>query len=143
MKDDPFDLERFIAAQDPVYGRVTGELRQGRKQTHWMWFIFPQIAGLGRSAMAERYAIRSVDEARAYLAHTLLGGRLRECTRLVLDVEGRTVSQIFGNPDDLKFRSSMTLFAREERLFQDALDKYFGSEADTATLTLLGDRHGH
>jgi uncharacterized protein (DUF1810 family) len=142
MKDDVFDLERFIAAQDPVYGRVIGELRQGRKQTHWMWFIFPQIAGLGRSAMAELYAIRSLDEARAYLAHTLLGGRLRECTRLVLDVEGRTISQIFGNPDDLKFRSSMTLFAREEPLFQHALDKYFGGEADTATRTLLGDRHG-
>lgn len=142
MKDDPFDLERFIAAQDPVYGRVVGELRQGRKQTHWMWFIFPQIAGLGRSAMAERYAIRSLDEARAYLAHTLLGGRLRECTRLVLNVEGRTIHQIFGDPDDLKFRSSMTLFAQEERLFQDALDKYFGGEVDTATLTLLGDRHG-
>lgn len=139
MTDDPFDLERFIAAQDPVYGRVIGELRHGRKQTHWMWFIFPQIAGLGRSAMAERYAIRSLDEARAYLAHTLLGGRLRECTQLVLDVEGRTARVIFGNPDDLKFHSSMTLFAQapDKLPFRDALKKYFDGEPDVATISLL------
>jgi uncharacterized protein (DUF1810 family) len=140
MADDTFDLARFAAAQDPLYGRVAGELRQGRKQTHWMWFIFPQIAGLGRSAMAERYAISSLDEAVAYLAHPLLGGRLRECTRLVLAVEGRSARQIFGAPDDLKFHSSMTLFAEatpRDLIFQSALDKYFEGEPDAATLGKL------
>lgn len=137
--DDPFNLARFVEAQDPVYGRVVQELRSGRKQTHWMWFVFPQIAGLGRSAMAQRYAIASLEEARAYLSHPLLGGRLRECTGLVLDIEGRDAHDIFGSPDDLKFRSCMTLFAEaadDARPFRAAIRKYFG-EPDEATLNLL------
>ncbi|HTQ14166.1 MAG TPA: DUF1810 domain-containing protein [Rhizomicrobium sp.] len=137
---DPFDLERFIAAQDPVYSRVAMELRQGRKQTHWMWFVFPQLAGLGRSAMAERYALRSLADARAYLAHALLGGRLRECTGLVLAAEGKSAHEIFGAPDDRKFHSSMTLFAEaapEDALFAAALDGFFGGGRDAMTLALL------
>jgi len=134
---DPFNLQRFVNAQDPVYSRVVGELRGGRKYTHWMWFVFPQIAGLGRSATAEAFAIASLAEAKAYLEHPLLGGRLRECTRLVLDVEGKSAREIFGQPDDLKFRSSMTLFARaapDQSLFRDALLKYFDGKGDRATL---------
>jgi uncharacterized protein (DUF1810 family) len=137
VKSDPFDLARFVAAQDPVYARVIAELRHGRKQTHWMWFIFPQSAGLGRSAMAERYAITSIDEAKAYLTHALLGGRLRECTALVLAVDGRSAREIFGSPDDLKFRSSMTLFAQaapDEPAFRLALKKYFAGDGDALTL---------
>jgi len=107
-----FDLERFLDAQAPVIGQVQSELRAGTKRTHWMWFVFPQIAGLGHSAMAQRYAIASLDEAKAYAAHPVLGARLRDCTALVLAVEGKTVHQIFGSPDDLKFHSCMTLFAR-------------------------------
>src|SRR5215475_1100042 len=106
-----FDLERFIQAQNPVYSRVLTELSAGRKQSHWMWFIFPQVAGLGFSAMSQRYAIASREEAETYLAHDLLGPRLIECTGLVLAVKGRTINAIFGSPDDAKFRSSMTLFA--------------------------------
>jgi len=134
--DDPFHLQRFVDAQDPVYGRAVAELRAGLKQTHWMWFIFPQIAGLGRSAMAEKFAIRSLDEAKAYLARPLLGGRLRECTRLVLRADANSANAIFGSPDDLKFRSSMTLFAHAapgEPLFREALEKYFGGKDDAAT----------
>src|SRR3954469_25755775 len=111
MTNDPYDLQRFIEAQAPVYERVCQELRDGRKTSHWMWFVFPQIAGLGLSSMSQRYAIRDRDEARAYDAHPVLGPRLRECTALVNAVEGRTAHQIFGSPDDVKFRSSMTLFS--------------------------------
>src|SRR5262245_28575398 len=107
---DPFDLRRFVTAQDSLYSTVTDELRRGQKQTHWIWFIFPQAEGLGHSSMARRYAIRSHDEAVAYLAHRVLSGRLRECTELVLGNTGKTAHEIFGSPDDLKFRSSMTLF---------------------------------
>ncbi|MBS0247010.1 MAG: DUF1810 domain-containing protein [Proteobacteria bacterium] len=131
-----FDLERFVEAQGPVIDRVCDELRQGRKRSHWMWFVFPQIAGLGHSAMSQQYSISGLDEARAYLAHPLLGPRLIECTRLV-GLSGRSVSAIFGSPDDMKFRSSMTLFAAVKPgpgPFQDALDKYFGGEADAETL---------
>jgi uncharacterized protein (DUF1810 family) len=138
--DDPFALDRFVAAQSPVIDRVRAELRAGRKRSHWMWFVFPQIAGLGRSPTAMHYAITSLDEARAYLAHPVLGERLRECTRLVLDVEGKSAHDIFGSPDDLKFHSSMTLFARAaplETLFTDALEKYFAGQPDTATLARL------
>jgi uncharacterized protein (DUF1810 family) len=138
--EDIFDLERFVAAQDPVYHRVAAELRTGRKASHWMWFVFPQIAGLGSSAMAARYSISSLDEARAYLGHRLLGPRLRECTRFALDVKGRDAHAIFGSPDDLKFRSSMTLFAHaapDETIFRDALDKYFSSAEDAATVAKL------
>ena len=134
---DPYDLQRFVDAQAPVYGRVVEELTRGRKESHWMWFIFPQIAGLGYSFMAQRYAIRSLDEARAYLAHPVLGARLRQCTALVIRIEGRAIGDILGNPDDLKFRSSMTLFARaapDEPVFAEALAKYFAGEGDAATL---------
>jgi len=138
--DDPHDLQRFVAAQKPVYDAVREELRQGRKRSHWMWFIFPQIRGLGSSAMAQRYAIASLDEATAYLAHDVLGPRLRECTQLVNAVAGRTALEILGSPDDLKFRSSMTLFLRaapDGEPFRAALDKYFGSAEDPATVARL------
>lgn len=136
---DPFDLKRFVRAQDPVYRDVRGELARGRKQSHWMWFVFPQIAGLGFSAMSQRYAIASREEARAYLAHPVLGERLIECTRLVLAVEGRTINAILGAPDDAKFRSSMTLFdaVSDEPVFGEALAKYFAGERDGATLEIL------
>src|SRR6266568_4127586 len=122
--EDPFHLRRFVDAQQPVYEAVLGELRAGRKRTHWMWFIFPQIAGLGHSSLAQRFAISSLDEAVAYVAHPVLGPRLRECARLVAGIEGRSIAEIFGDPDDLKFRSSMTLFARaapEEPIFEECL----------------------
>ncbi len=108
---DPFRLQRFVAAQQPVYATVVAELRAGRKRTHWMWFVFPQLEGLGHSAMAQRYAISSLDEAVAYLAHPILGPRLRECAAIVAGIADRSIEDIFGHPDDLKFRSSMTLFA--------------------------------
>jgi uncharacterized protein (DUF1810 family) len=138
--DDDFDLERFARAQDEVYDTVLSELRGGRKRTHWMWFIFPQIAGLGHSAMAQKYAIGSTDEAAAYLAHPVLGPRLRDCAGLVLAVEGKSIGDIFDSPDDLKFHSCMTLFADvapDEALFQANLDKYFDGMGDPATLERL------
>ena len=136
---DPFDLERFVRAQDPVFRDVQGELARGRKQTHWMWFVFPQIAGLGFSTMSQRYAIGSRAEAGAYLAHPVLGPRLIECTTLVLAVEGRTINAILGAPDDAKFRSSMTLFGAvsDEPVFDQALARYFAGERDSATLEML------
>ena len=136
---DPFDLERFLRAQEPVFRAVLGELAQGRKRTHWMWFVFPQIAGLGFSAMSQRYAIGSRAEAEAYLAHPVLGPRLIECTRLVLAVQGRTINAILGAPDDAKFRSSMTLFGAvsDEPVFGEALARYFAGERDGATLEIL------
>ena len=137
---DAFDLERFVDAQAPVYASVVAELRQGRKQSHWMWFIFPQLAGLGHSAMAQRYAIASRDEALAYLGHAVLGKRLAECTALVNAVEGRTIREILGSPDDLKFRSSMTLFAAVSPApeFATAIAKFYGGRPDRTTLDLLG-----
>jgi uncharacterized protein (DUF1810 family) len=135
-----FDLERFVDAQAGVYERVCGELRAGRKQSHWMWFVFPQIRGLGSSEMAVRYAISSLEEAKAYLRHDVLGVRLRECAGILVGVQGRTVEEIFGYPDDLKFHSSMTLFAKaaeEEGVFQEALGKYFGGAMDGGTLERL------
>ncbi|OAF05415.1 calpastatin [Bradyrhizobium centrolobii] len=136
---DPFDLHRFIRAQDPVYGDVLGELSRGRKQSHWMWFVFPQVAGLGFSAMSQRYAIASREEAEAYLAHPVLGARLTECTGLVLAVRGRTINAILGAPDDAKFRSSMTLFGAvsDSPIFGQAIAKYFDGERDGATLEIL------
>jgi uncharacterized protein (DUF1810 family) len=136
---DPFDLKRFVRAQDPVYRDIQGELTRGRKQSHWMWFVFPQVAGLGFSAMSQRYAIASRAEAKAYLAHPILGPRLIECTRLVLAIEGRSVNAILGAPDDAKFRSSMTLFdaVSDEPVFDEALAKYFSGERDGATLEIL------
>jgi len=138
--NDRFPLQRFIDAQRPVYGQVLEELRLGRKRTHWMWFIFPQIAGLGRSATSVRFAISSLPEAAAYLAHPLLGPRLRECSSLVLGIDGRSIEEIFGHPDDAKLRSSMTLFARAgpaDTVFGACLDKYFAGEPDPETLARL------
>lgn len=138
--NDPYRLQRFVDAQDAVYLDVVEELRGGRKRSHWMWFVFPQIAGLGHSAMAREYAISGLDEARAYLAHPVLGARLKECTRLVNAVEGRSAGEIFGYPDDMKFRSSMTLFARaaaDNTAFVAALSKYFAGEEDAATVARL------
>jgi uncharacterized protein (DUF1810 family) len=138
--NDPYNLQRFLDAQNPVYERVCAELRNGRKTSHWMWFIFPQIRGLGSSPMARQFAVSSSAEAAAYLDHPILGSRLAECTRLVNLIEGRPVEQIFGHPDDLKFRSSMTLFAHatsNNRLFIDALARYFKGEYDRATIDRL------
>ena len=137
---DPFNLERFVEAQAPLYQRARRELEAGRKESHWRWFIFPQIAGLGQSAMSIRFAIASLEEAKAYLAHAVLGPRLRECARLVLDVQGSTARDIFGSIDEMKFRSSVTLFARaapSEGVFQRCLDKYFLGQPDPATLARL------
>jgi uncharacterized protein (DUF1810 family) len=134
---DPFDLQRFVDAQARVYHTVVEELRGGRKRSHWIWFIFPQIAGLGSSPTAAHYAIASLEEARAYLEHEVLGPRLHECTRLVNQVQGRSIGEIFGSPDDLKVRSSMTLFARathDNRDFVELLDKYYDGEEDALTL---------
>jgi len=141
---DPFNLQRFVAAQQPVLEQVSSELRAGCKRTHWMWFVFPQIRGLGYSPTAKIYAISSRAEAEAYLSHPLLGPRLRECTRLVNSVQGRSIEDLFGDPDFLKFRSSMTLFAhatRDNQVFLDALDKYYGGQQDDSTLQrLTGNR---
>jgi uncharacterized protein (DUF1810 family) len=136
---DPFDLNRFVQAQNPVFRDVRGELSLGRKRSHWMWFIFPQVAGLGFSAMSQRYAIGSRAEAKAYLAHPVLGPRLAECTRLMLAVEGRTINAILGAPDDSKFRSSMTLFdaVSAEPIFDQAIARYFAGDRDGATLEIL------
>lgn len=138
--EDPFDLARFVQAQDPVIETVLAELKQGRKQTHWMWFVFPQVAGLGRSPTAEFFAISGLAEARAYLAHPVLGPRLLACTRRVLALDGRSAGQIFGQPDDLKFRSCMTLFLKaseDGEPFRTALARYFGGAPDPETLRLL------
>ncbi|MHB8885411.1 MAG: DUF1810 domain-containing protein [Methylovirgula sp.] len=137
---DPYDLQRFVDAQAANYRQVCAELRDGCKRSHWIWFIFPQIAGLGRSEMSHRFAISSRAEALAYLAHPILGPRLRECTSFVNDIEGRTATQIFGSPDDLKFRSSMTLFASatpDNAVFEEALQKYFAGIGDPLTLQRL------
>ncbi|MGH1592123.1 DUF1810 domain-containing protein [Methylobacterium phyllosphaerae] len=138
---DAYDLERFVAAQDGVYDRALAELKAGAKRSHWMWFVFPQIAGLGASPMAQRYAIGSLGEAEAYAGHPVLGARLRACTAAVNAVAGRSAHAIFGSPDDLKFRSSMTLFARAvpgEPLFAEALTRYFDGAPDPRTLAKLG-----
>jgi len=135
-----FDLERFVTAQDPVYKTVVDQLRDGRKRTHWMWFIFPQIAGLGHSEMAQRYAIASGDEAAAYLAHPVLGARLRACAGLVARHADVPITTIFHAPDDLKFHASMTLFADiapDEAVFQTCLDTFFEGLPDSATLARL------
>ena len=136
-----FDLLRFVAAQDPVYGGVVEELRRGRKTGHWMWFIFPQVAGLGHSAMSQHYAIGSLDQARAYLAHPVLGARLRECTDLVLASDAPDAQAILGSVDAMKLRSSMTLFHRaapDEPRFGAVLDRYFDGVPDERTDQLLG-----
>ena len=137
---DPFNLQRFVDAQEPVYPRVVAELRAGRKQSHWMWFIFPQIEGLGFSAMAQKYAIASRAEAEAYLAHPVLGTRLRECMQLVNAASVTNITAIMGSQDDMKLRSSMTLFARtgdDNTGFRAVLDKYYGGDEDPATIARL------
>jgi uncharacterized protein (DUF1810 family) len=138
---DPFALQRFVGAQAGLYDRVIAELRSGRKRTHWMWFIFPQIAGLGYSETSIYYAIKNAEEARAYLGHPVLGPRLTECAKAVLAVKGRNTSDVFGYPDDLKLRSSMTLFAHVAEsgsVFARVLDRFFDGERDERTLELLG-----
>lgn len=137
---DPYNLQRFVNAQDPIYKEVCSELREGYKSGHWMWFVFPQIIGLGHSYLANKFAISSRKEAEAYLKHPILGPRLRECTQLVNLIEGRSIEEIFGYIDSLKFRSSMTLFdqaSSDNEIFKDALKKYFGSEFDRSTIERL------
>jgi uncharacterized protein (DUF1810 family) len=137
---DAFNLQRFVDAQADVFDRVEMELRAGRKRSHWMWFIFPQLAGLGFSQMSQFFALESVEEARAYLGHPILGERLRACTNWVCAVEGRSLGEIFGAPDDAKFRSCMTLFAQaapQEPIFGEALAKLCGGQPDPATVELL------
>jgi uncharacterized protein (DUF1810 family) len=138
--NNPYNLNRFVEAQDGVYKEVLSELKNGAKTSHWMWFIFPQIKGLGHSPASIEFAISSREEAYAYLQHPLLGARLKECTLLVLSTEGRTIQQIFGSPDDMKFRSSMTLFAQvspDDDIFAKALDKYFHGVLDQLTIDRL------
>jgi uncharacterized protein (DUF1810 family) len=133
------NLDRFLTAQAPIYDQVLTELKSGRKRTHWMWFIFPQIAGLGFSDTSRRYAIRDLDEARTYLAHPVLGARLRECASLLLDISGRSAHEILGSPDDLKLRSSATLFALVSpagSVFHQLLERFFGGAVDTRTMEL-------
>jgi uncharacterized protein (DUF1810 family) len=139
--DDPFRLRRFVEAQQGVYDQALAEIRAGRKRSHWMWFIFPQFAGLGFSSTSRRYAIGSVAEARAYLQHLLLGARLIECCQALLQIEHRSAHDIFGSPDDLKLKSSATLFAEvapPDSVFEDLLGRYFHGERDDRTLRLLG-----
>ena len=140
MTSDPYNLQRFIDAQHRIYGQVRDELAGGQKEGHWMWFIFPQILGLGTSTTAQKYAITDIDEAKAYLDHPLLGFRLRECTQLVNAVNGRSIEDIFSYPDHLKFHSSMTLFAKAsagDKVFTAALAKYFHGELERKTVQLL------
>lgn len=141
MEEDPFDLQRFVAVQESTFETALVELRAGKKQSHWMWFIFPQLRGLGRSSMAQFYGVASLDEALAYLSHPVLGARLGLATRAALSAEGRSPHQIFGSPDDLKFHSAMTLFALVDRNaespFREALDRWWHGKMDAATMALL------
>lgn len=142
---DPHDLQRFVDAQAPVIDTVRAELRAGHKRSHWMWFVFPQLRGLGTSAMAQHYGIASLDEARAFLAHPVLGPRLRECVGLMLQAPQADAHAILGSPDDLKFRSCLTLFALAapgEALFTDALRRFYGGEPDARTVALCGTMTG-
>jgi uncharacterized protein (DUF1810 family) len=143
---DPYELERFVRAQDSDYERALSEIRSGRKQSHWMWYVFPQFEGLGFSATSRRYAIKSIAEAEAYLAHPVLGARLIECAEAVLQIDGRSAIEIFGSPDDMKLRSSATLFAYfvpAASVFHRLLDKYYGGARDDATVRLLDGRHAY
>ena len=140
MPADPFDLQRFLTAQDPVWDEVCAELRAGRKRSHWMWFIFPQLATLGRSAMARHYGLSGLDEAKAYLAHPLLGERLRACCHLLMQVQGATAVGIFGETDAMKLRSCLTLFMAagpQEPLWGECLQRYFGGAEDPLTIAQL------
>ncbi len=138
---DPYDLKRFLSAQEPIFERVLAELRSGQKRSHWMWFIFPQIEGLGHSPTSRYYAIKTLDEAHAYLDHPVLGARLVECAEILLGIEGRTAAKIFGFPDDMKLKSCMTLFAcvaEANSVFVRVLEKYFEGKKDKKTLELVG-----
>jgi uncharacterized protein (DUF1810 family) len=140
MGEEAGDLSRFVKAQEPVYKTVLQELRNGRKRTHWMWFIFPQLEGLGHSFMATHYGIKSIDHAAAYLRHPVLGSRLKECTRIMNSIDGKSAYDVLGDPDEMKFRSSMTLFKHAGSsggVFATALAKYFGGEEDELTLAKL------
>jgi uncharacterized protein (DUF1810 family) len=142
---DPFQLSRFVAAQEPAYEHARRELRAGAKTGHWMWFIFPQLDGLGRSPTARHYAIKNLEEARAYLDHPILGARLRECAQALLALPGKSAAAIFGSPDDLKLRSSMTLFARaagSPSVFAEVLGAYFDDQPDERTVELLRAMEG-
>jgi uncharacterized protein (DUF1810 family) len=141
--DDPYDLLRFVAAQEDIYPRALAELRAGRKRSHWMWYVFPQLAGLGSSPMSQRYSIRSLAEAAAYLRHPLLGPRLVECCEALLSVEGRSALEILGSPDDMKLRSCATLFERVipgSPVFAQVIDRYFQGSRDDATLRALDQK---
>jgi uncharacterized protein (DUF1810 family) len=143
---DPFDLERFVVAQEKIYPRALAEIASGRKRSHWMWYVFPQLEGLGSSPMAQRFAIRSLEEARAYLEHAVLGARLRDCAAALLELEGRTAHDIFGSPDDWKLRSCCTLFSRASppgSVFQSVLDRYFRGLEDERTVQALEARDLH
>jgi uncharacterized protein (DUF1810 family) len=145
MAQDPFDLRRFVTAQDAVLDDVLAELRAGRKRSHWMWFVFPQLAALGFSPMARHYGLRSLAEARAYLAHPVLGERLRRCCGLLLQLEGVSASEVFGHPDDLKLRSCLTLFqlaAPHEDVFRDCLARFYGGQPDASTVDLCKEAVG-
>jgi uncharacterized protein (DUF1810 family) len=137
--DDPYDLDRFVRAQAPDYARAVSELRDGKKRSHWMWYIFPQLEGLGHSPMSQRYSIKSIGEARAYLDHPVLGPRLRECAAVVRDIIGRSALEIFGSPDDMKLRSCATLFAAvsKDSVFDQVLQKFFNGQHDEETLRRL------
>jgi len=140
---DPYDLARFVEAQEDDYVQALSEIRSGRKRSHWMWYIFPQFDGLGSSSTSRRYSIKSVEEAEAYVRHPILGPRLLECARAAMGIEGRSALEVFGSPDDMKLRSSATLFASVSpagSLFEQLLDRYFGGEPDDRTLRLLGQR---
>lgn len=142
-ESDPFNLARFVASQEEVFEVALAELRRGRKRSHWMWFIFPQVEGLGSSATSRKYAIRSLEEARAYLSHPVLGSRLLDCCRAILSVQGKSASDIMGYPDDLKLRSSMSLFMLAEdshQEFRQVIDRYFQGQPDERTLELLNLR---
>ncbi|WP_445365283.1 DUF1810 domain-containing protein [Microbulbifer sp. ANSA001] len=140
MKEN-FDLERFIKAQEHSYEDALLELKNGKKRSHWMWYIFPQVVGLGQSSMAQKYGIKNLEEAKAYLAQPTLGHRLKSCCHALLDIHDRSAHDIFGSPDDMKLKSSMTLFSlaeKEESLFKDVLDRYYNGKSDAHTLELLG-----
>ena len=138
-RSDRFDLNRFLVAQKTIYDRVLRELKNGYKRSHWIWFVFPQLDGLARSSTSQHYAIKSIEETLAYYNHPVLGSRLLECSNMVNRIEGKTISEIFGYPDDLKLKSSMTLFAEvtSDRLFSSVLEKYFLGERDAKTIQLL------
>lgn len=140
MKEDPFDLERFISAQEGIYSQVLAEIKRGQKRSHWMWYIFPQIEGLGFSPISKHYAVKSLAEARQYLEHPVLGSRLLECAQALLEVKGRSADEIFGYPDELKLRSCMTLFAQvasPRSEFEQVLDLYYAGQPDQQTLLIL------